>query len=150
MANRGLFTATVLLMGLGLLFAGGINTTTDQAREQTTVTNESITVNYSDAVLVEQRPESVEYGDSVTVYNASGAELVAGTDYAWDASNGAVEWFNTNATTDGETAAITYSYTAFPGPTLAMNSTVKVLGAVLGLVVFLLIGQWLFEVVGDW
>jgi hypothetical protein len=148
MANRGLFTILIVFLGLGILFAGGMNTGYDNASTEYDVVNESITVDYSATVSVDESGES--YSDTVDVYNDSGAELTDGTDYDWNATDGNVTWFNTSATVDGETATISYSYTAKSGQTTAMGTVIKVSGIGLTFIAFLLVGQWLFDVVGDW
>lgn len=149
MANRGLFTLLILFVGLGILFAGGMNVGYEQGWPEETVTNESITVDYSQAVAVDTQPDPVEYGGTVTVYNTTGAELAAGTDYDWHAENGTVTWYDTNATADGETASITYDYATPTEDQEAAGGVVKVVGIVLVLLLILLAGQWVFDVVGD-
>jgi hypothetical protein len=77
-----------------------------------TVQNESIIINYSQPTSVSTANDRYTqgYNDTVTVYNSSGTELTAGTDYDWNASAGAVTWYNTSQTTEGNTAEITYQY----------------------------------------
>lgn len=149
MANRGLFTFALLFLGLGLLFAGA-NVGYQQAVTDFNETNESITVDYSQTVQVDQTGDAFSYNDTVTVYNSSDAELVEGDDYTWYASNGSVAWFDTANTTDGEQASISYDYTAPPESNRAMGGVLKAVGIGLTMLLVLLVGQWIFDVVGDW
>lgn len=150
MAGRGLFTFMILILGLGLLFAGGANIGYETAVDDYSVTNESITVDYSDPVQVAETGVAYTHNDTVTVYNSSDALLVPGTDYDWNATSAAVTWYDTANTTDGETASITYDYTAPPDSNQAMFGVVQILGYGLVFILILLIGQWVFDVVGDW
>lgn len=97
--------ALLLILGIGAVAfapayaAGG---------ERVSVANESITVDYSGTQSVDE--SGLQYDDSVTVRNSSGAVLDAGTDYEWNATDGSVAFQNTSATTDGSEAAISYQY----------------------------------------
>jgi hypothetical protein len=99
--------ALIIILGVGAVaFAPAY---VDGADRQS-VTNESITVDYATPQSVSE--SGLEYDDTVTVYNSSGAQLDAGTDYEWNATSGNVTFQNTSATTDGETASISYQYRA--------------------------------------
>jgi hypothetical protein len=150
MANRGLFTILIVFVGLGILFAGGVNVGYEQSWPETEVTNESITVDYSAPVAVQSQPDPVRYNDTVTIENATGDVLTAGTDYAWNETSGEVTWFDTNATTDGETAYIDYQYYTPTESQAAGGGLMQIGGIGLVLLLFLLVGQWVFDVVGDW
>lgn len=116
-----LFIVTVLP---GLNFAANDNTTV------LTVENESLTVNYSDPSAVDPAEEALGFEPNATVFNASGAELANGTDYEWRPSNGTVAWFNTTATTDGESASITYEYTTRTSRTRQLNVIMGIIAEV--------------------
>lgn len=105
--SNDLFGVIALIVILGVGAVAFAPAYVDGA-DRTTVTNESITVDYSGSQPVAE--SGLEYADTVDVYNASGAELAAGTDYDWNATDGNVTFQNTSATTDGETATITYQY----------------------------------------
>lgn len=75
----------------------------------TTVTNESVTVDYGNSTQVDET-WGENYLENETVYNSNGAELTEGTDYEWYTSNQSVYWYNTSNTTDGANASITYSF----------------------------------------
>jgi hypothetical protein len=99
--------ALIIILGVGAVaFAPAY---VDGADRQS-VTNESITVDYSAPQSVSE--SGLEYDDTVSVYNSSGAELAAGTDYDWNATDGTVTFQNTSATADGEAATISYQYRA--------------------------------------
>lgn len=68
---------------------------------------ESITVDYSSATNVSENATVEGYGENVTIV-VDGTELVAGSDYAWDDSDGQVTWYNSSNTTDGDAATIEY------------------------------------------
>jgi len=149
MANRGLFTFLVVILGLGILFAGAVNVGYDNADRQFAVDGEDMTVDYTDVVPVDEQPDDAEYNQSVTIINSSDVELTDGTDYEWDATNGEVTFINTNSTTDGETVAIDYQYRATPEETKAFGGAIEVVGIALIFIMALLAVQWLFDVVGD-
>lgn len=110
MARKMLWTFFVVVVGVGLLFGAGLNQAHDNRAEPTTVTNESITVDYTQSVPVDKAGDVDGFDGGATVFNASGAELVNGTDYEWHPSNGSVTWINTTATSSGEDASITYTF----------------------------------------
>lgn len=151
MANRGLFTVLIVLLGLGILFAGGINTGYANATDDFRVANESLTVDYTaPQPVTEPETSDVTYTDTVIVYNSSGIQVANGTDYIWHAANGSVEWLDTTATAAGEPASITYEYSAPPQSNQAMYGALEIVSIGLVFLVLLLVGQWLFDVVGDW
>jgi hypothetical protein len=97
--SNDLFGVIALIVILGVGAVAFAPAYADGADRQS-VTNESITVAES----------GLEYDDTVSVTNSSGAELAAGTDYDWNATAGNVTFQNTSATSDGETATISYQY----------------------------------------
>jgi len=124
----------VAVIGLFLLLLVGANAAYSDSGAQSTVENESITVDYSQSVAVDE--DADEYGDDPTVRNSNGTILTAGTDYEWDATNGSVTWYNTSETTDGETAAITYETTDRSEATKASKNILTVLGGGIWVVLF--------------
>lgn len=54
--------------------------------------------------------DTAGFNETVTVYNASDAELVPGTDYEWNSTDGTIKYSNTANVTDGATGNITYAY----------------------------------------
>jgi len=91
---------------------------------ETTVENESVTVDYNNLVSVS---EGSDYLDDEVVYAQDGSELTEGTDYEWYTGNGSIEFFNTTATTSGNTAEITYTYT-HGGPFMGVISSLTTTG----------------------
>jgi hypothetical protein len=104
MLGAAVITVTLVLIVLNTIMSLGII-----AGETSTVTNESITVDYGNLTYVSQ--DAGSYDSNVMVYDSGDTELTEGMDYDWYANNGSVGWYNTTETTDGETATITYSYT---------------------------------------
>lgn len=129
-----LATLSVLLV----LIAIGTGAAYTNAAKTQTVTNESITVDYSAATPVDATDEAVSFGSSVTVFNSSDTQLTNGTDYTWHPSNGSVTWHDTSLTTDGETAAITYDYDVQDDNTQAIAGVLRmgIYAAGLGLLLF--------------
>lgn len=76
------------------------------------VTNETLVQRYGVWQLVDKATGEYTAGfnNTVTVYNNSSAELVAGTDYEWNATDGTITFYDTASTNDGEQATITYQY----------------------------------------
>lgn len=62
--------------------------------------------------LVDRSTEEFTAGfnDSVTVYNDTSTELAEGDDYEWNASDGAIFFYDTTSTSDGTQFTITYTY----------------------------------------
>lgn len=127
--------AVVLLIGVA---GAALGQSDRQAAEPQSVTNESLTVNYSAPTAVDNGEPRYGWNDSVTVYNASGNQLQDGTDYEWNSSTGEVTWFNTSATTDGETASISYTYEQRDATTAGLASLFGGGYYVLGLLVLVI------------
>lgn len=115
--------ATALFIVLLLVGANAAYADSGQIQE---VNNESITVDYSQSVAVDE--DGFNYSDSVTVRNSNDTVLEEGVDYSWDAGNGTVEWFNTSATSDGEAASISYSVEQRNQATKVAAAAIKPLG----------------------
>ena len=84
----------------------------DAAREQVNVSNESISQQTGIWQLTDNATNTYTTGfqDEVSVYNNTGDELVRGTDYEWNASDGSILFYSTANTTDGASATISYTY----------------------------------------
>lgn len=143
MSTIGNLTAVTLVLFLGVLAVGASVPTTAQP---STVQNESLTVDYTTPTPVDEQ-QVTEYFDNETVYNATDAELAAGTDYEFNTSTGEVEWFNTSATAKGEAAAITYTYTRPSDRTLGISTTLGYVAR--GLIVLVLLGGVAY-VIDEW
>lgn len=84
----------------------------DAAREPVQVTNETISQQTGIWQFVKNATvdSTAGFNESVTAYNASGAELVKGVDYEWNASDGTIQYIDTANVTDGATGNISYIY----------------------------------------
>lgn len=82
------------------------------AQEADTVTNETLVQQVGTWQLVSKSTDEFTAGfnDSVTVYNNSSVELTEGTDYEWNETDGAIKFLDTDSTSDGDPANITYTY----------------------------------------
>lgn len=107
MSTIGKFAALSLLVVVGVLAIGTAFTASAVTH---TVTNETIEQDVGNTSPVAVQEDVVSYGDNATVYNATGVELVEGTDYDWNTSTGEVAWQDTASTTDGANATISYAY----------------------------------------
>lgn len=69
---------------------------------------ETLTVDYTTPSQVSEGATATEgYGSNETI-TVGGTQLVEGDDYRWNKSSGEVTWLNTSATSDGDSATITY------------------------------------------
>lgn len=95
-----------------------------------TVTNETITQYYDTWQLVNKSTAEFTAGfsDSVTVYNSTDTELTRDVDYAWNATDGAILFYDTPSTNATANATITYEYQE-------NTNTVKQLAGPIGVVV---------------
>lgn len=100
---------TLFLLALGVAASMATVSYQDNARDHT-VTNESLTVDYTTASEVAPDGTPFHYQANETVWNASGGRLEESVDYTWNTSSGAVTWLNTSATTGGAAATITYTW----------------------------------------
>lgn len=84
----------------------------DAARNAANVTNESISQQVGVWQFVNKATveHTAGFNESVTVYNSSGDELVKGTDYEWNASDGTISYYNTANVADNEAGNISYTY----------------------------------------
>jgi hypothetical protein len=130
---------------LGLFFVIGIGSAAwaDVPRQSYDVSNESMTVEYGEYKPVDpaesHRLQSA--ADNETV-NVSGTTLAEGTDYEWNASDGTIIFFDTSATSPGQTAEISYTY---QGTTKTAARWGQPIFAIIGVLpVFALVGAFLF------
>lgn len=167
MAFRKLVVAVIVLV----IFAGGglaayqvADTAQDDAARTDfkTQTNETVLQQIGVWQLVDRATMefTVGFNNSTTAYNDSDHELVRGTDYRWNSSDGAVKFLASPNTTQGNNATITYDYREntedvqlLAGP---VGGVVEALGqsaflaAGIALIVFLLgIGVFMAKTVRD-
>lgn len=113
-----LFVLIVGLFAAGAAFAGATTVYSN---------TDDVTVDYSTDVEVTPERNATSFLDNETVTNSTGAQLVEGTDYDWNTSTGAITFYNTTATTDGNTATASYEYNAYSDRTLAMKGVISTL-----------------------
>lgn len=111
MPTRSTYVVLVVLIGVGLLFAGGLNLAYQESGQQYTVENESHTITYDTQTSVDAPERTFSYNNTVSV-TANGSTLTRGTDYEWNSTSGVLTWYNTTATSDGDTALVDYAYEA--------------------------------------
>jgi hypothetical protein len=120
--------------------------------ENQTAVNETVAMEFDAYQFVDAGTATYTTGfnNTTTVYNAStGAELDRGQDYAWNASDGTITFFDTAQTSEDDSALVTYHYTRNTaevretgGPLTAITEAfggVAFLAAGLALVVVLLV-----------
>lgn len=141
------FAVVILFLAVvvpSLNFAANDNTVIE------TVDNESVTVDYSQASQVDPPTEAVSFEPNASVYNSSDAELVNGTDYQWNPSDGTIDWFDTANTTDGESASVTYDYQARTQRTRDLSGVMEVIAVPLGLLTLIAGVGAAFRYGGGW
>lgn len=94
---------------------------------------EMLTVDYNTPSAVNENSTVENYGDDPTLTNSSNGQLVAGTDYEWNATSGEVTWFNTSNTTSGESVDIIYRAHQRTGETQAAWTIIAPLMGLFGL-----------------
>lgn len=131
------FGALVILVIVGFI-VGVFPATLADGATTTTVTDESITVDYQNTTSVAE--DGVSYNQTVTI-TVDGTTLTDGTDYDWNATTGAVTWYNTSATSDGETALIDYGVEQVTESSRQLADITTILLVVLALIFTLIMGM---------
>lgn len=111
MPTRSTYVVLLVLIGVGLLFAGSLNAAYQESGQHYTVENESHIVDYDTPSSVDAPEYTFSYNNTISV-TANGSELTRGTDYEWNTSTGNITWVNSSATADGDTALVDYRYEA--------------------------------------
>lgn len=131
------FGALVILIVVGFLVGVAPAALADGA-QTTAVTDESITVDYQNTTSVAEN--GVSYNASVTI-TADGTTLSEGTDYDWNATTGAVTWYNTSSTSDGQEALIDYGVDQLTDESRQLAQISKILLVILALIFTLIMGM---------
>jgi len=131
------FGALVILVIVGFI-VGVFPAALADGATTTTVTDESITVDYQNTTSVAE--DGVSYNQTVTI-TVDGTTLTDGTDYDWNATTGAVTWYNTSATSDGETALIDYGVEQVTESSRQLADITTILLVVLALIFTLIMGM---------
>jgi len=124
--------AVTLLLGANAAYAS------DDATTLESVTNESVTVNYSVDSQVNASYPRV-FLDNETITDSGGATLTEGTDYDWNTSTGNITWYNTLQTSEGEQAHIDYAFRRPTTGTRLNGGILRVFGGLVG-VLLLVVG----------
>lgn len=105
----------------------------------TTSTTATLTVDAGDSDTLTPSPSAFAFRDNETV-TVNGTTYDEGTDYAFDAQNGTVEWLDSprTAADAGAEAAVAYSYDYHDETTTGVLQVLGGFGGVLGLL-FLLV-----------
>lgn len=96
---------------LAMVALAGVQASLEDAGDDRMIENETWTPNAGTVTeLEESNRKGAYYADRVNVYNATGVEMDAGSDYEWFVENGTVKAL-TGGELDGETeATITYEF----------------------------------------
>lgn len=137
MGKNSYFGAIVLAVIAALLFVAG-PTALAEGADQVAVGNEPIAVDYDNETAVDEA--GITYDESVTVRNGGGDVLDEGTDYEWDAATGNVTWLDSLSTSDGGTAAITYTATQPTQESRRIAGAASILGVALGIASIWIVG----------
>jgi hypothetical protein len=106
MPSIGTYASVFILLVIGALAAGAaFNGST-----HVFVESDNVTVNYSTPQAVDTDQPAETFHDNETVSNQSGSTLTEGTDYDWNTSTGEVTFYNTSATSEGNTATVDFAY----------------------------------------
>lgn len=122
-----LWAIAVLFIGLIVLLPAAGAAYADSAR--TATANETTAVDYDAPYTLGET--DVENYTSFTV-TANNATLSEGADYTFDAPNATIDWVNTTATSDGDTAAVNYTYTYYDTPTQTAATILTTAGTWIG------------------
>ncbi|QKG91687.1 hypothetical protein HPS36_02060 [Halorubrum salinarum] len=99
--------AVMLVLFVPALSASmGSTAQSDAGELAANVTGESITIDYDEPQSVAERGDA--YSETVTVRDANGTRLEAGTDYRWNDRTGELEWLASDETIEGESGEIDY------------------------------------------
>lgn len=111
-----------------------------QSGSYSATASDTTTIQYNTTYSVSEPVDgSVDaYNDTVTI-TANNTTLEEGRDYQWDASNGSVEWLNSTATSDGDSATIDYGYSAYRQSTTTIHALTSAINPVFGLAFFVVV-----------
>lgn len=107
--NISTYAGVVILLVVGVLATGAAYSDATHVYAE----SETQSVDYSAAVAVSPEQSVDAFRDNETVLNASGSQLVEGTDYDWNTTSGEVTFYNTSNTTEGADATVEYAYDGY-------------------------------------
>jgi len=155
MSDVTTYAAVVLLivvgaLGAGAALEGGTHEFTDT---DGFVVGDSINYSEPAAVTVSQTPVT-EFYDTENVTNATGDQLIEGTDYDWNTSTGELTLINTSSTSDGDSVEIVVDYAANTDRSQSIGAVLELVYRVLAIGFLLGAGyvviQWTGLVGGNW
>jgi hypothetical protein len=109
-----------------------------ESATRTTTASATLTVDVGDSEHLAPSPPAYRFADNETV-SVNGTSYVEGTDYAFDAQNGTVEWLDSAQTQAdaGESAEVGYTYAYHDETTTSIVGLLGSLGETLGLLLAL-------------
>lgn len=142
-----LVVAVLVVVGLPL----GLNTAASDSGQLEVVENETVTVDY-DSDIDLGPDHAYNFSDTVEVRNSSDAVLEEGTDYEWNATDGTLRFLNSSATSEGESATVTYEYQAQTAETRTVGTTLSPFAQFLGMLFFVVVvvGTAALTLGGEW
>jgi hypothetical protein len=133
----------VLALVLALLLPAA-NIALGSAGHNVTETD-TVIIDYANDTTVPADGYVLETYDNETVTNSSNVTLTEGTDYDFYTENHSVRWYNTNNTTNGADANVTWTYRAAGEATHTAQIVLGSLGQFIGLLFILVaIGSLLY------
>jgi len=109
---------------------------------------DTATVDYTTDYGVSQNATVEGYSENVTIV-VDGTTLEDGTDYTWNSTAGTIDWQNTTATTDGDSASIEYRAYQRTQETATSWMLLAPLMSLFGLFGFIAGVRALWEVIGE-
>ncbi len=131
-----LWTVVVVALFLAILLPA-VNLGYQDTTKTATANTEAVTVDYSENTTVDNADTATSFYDNETIQTDGGnTTLEDGIDYEWNTTTGEIQWLNTTATTDGDTATITYTYQYHGQTTSNIAALLQPWGTILGVFLF--------------
>jgi hypothetical protein len=148
-----LWQVIVVVLALALLLPvadAGLERTAFAANE----TDQGLTVDYDAPAELSVQPQGDVYEYQSLNVTDNGTTLTAGSDYAFNESEGAIYWINdsTNSISDGDTYTASYQYLTHDDDTQAVDDVLSRLAIPLGFLLLIVAMGWLVTLIGggDW
>lgn len=109
---------------------------------------DTATVDYSNDYEVSENATVEDYSENVTIV-VDGSTLEADTDYSWNSTSGIVDWRNTSATSEGDSATIDYQAHQRTQETATTWMLLAPLMGLFGLFAFISAVRALWEIIGE-
>jgi hypothetical protein len=108
---------------------------------------ESATVDYDTNYNLANDPDTVFEYEAFTV-SSGGTQLDRGSDYLVNETAGEIDWQNTTATTDGDSASVEYNFTTLDDTTQNQVDLLATMGSWVGLLVLVVGMGYLIILIG--